>query len=226
MRAGQHRPGRLRVQLNRPDALHRLMCGEPHRARCPAVCGNVERARPAGREPSASQRRSPHRPLSPLPRHGHQLAGHRPEQQEDAALRTPRRPPPAGGAHRVRGPVPGRPPGADGVPPGLLRRKRLLGRALGRWSAYGAPPPPGRRATARVPAAPGPAPPCRGPRVPAVPVRSCGGRGAPGESGSPARGPTASVWSGRHGSLTHRVPENLQLTQKAESFSALMIVKS
>lgn len=39
MRAGQHRPGRLRVQLNRPDALHRLMCGEPHRARCPAVCG-------------------------------------------------------------------------------------------------------------------------------------------------------------------------------------------
>jgi hypothetical protein len=126
--------------------------------------------------------------------YGHQLAGYRPAQQEDAALRTPRCPSPARGAHRVRGPVPGRPPGADGVPPGPLRRQRLPGRrALGHWSAYGAPPLPWVAATARAPAAPGPAPPCRGSRVPAVPVRSCGGTGAPGKSGSPARGPTASA---------------------------------
>lgn len=68
----------------------------------------------------------------------------------------------------------------------------LVAELLG-WSAYGAPPLPWVAATARAPAAPGPAPPCRGPRVPAMPVRSCGGTGAPGESGSPARGPTASA---------------------------------
>lgn len=66
---------------------------------------------------------------------------------------------------------------------------------LGTRARNGAPSPPWVAATARAPAAPGPAPACPGPGVPAVPVRSCGGRGAPGEEGRPARGPPDSAWA-------------------------------